>query len=104
MFTKLISLLGLLIAAIVYWSLSSVCNYNSKLETKKEIINKIDDEELGDLGKAEISYANSIDCEKADLNYDLDRLLKNTRVISSALLKIIEEDEENQKKDLSNKE
>ena len=51
MFTKLISLLGLLIAAIVYWSLSSVCNYNSKLETKKEIINKIDDEELGDLGK-----------------------------------------------------
>ena len=102
MFTKLISLLGLLIAAIVYWSLSSVCNYNSKLETKKEIINKIDDEELGDLGKVEISYANSIDCEKADLNYDLDRLLKNTKVISSALLKIIEEDEENQENDLSN--
>ena len=57
MFTKLISLLGLLIAAIVYWSLSSVCNYNSKLETKKEIINKIDDEELGDLGKAQISLS-----------------------------------------------
>jgi hypothetical protein len=92
MLTKLLTILAMILAAVTYWAMSNVCNYNSKLERSSKMITKIDEKELGNLGQIEVVYANDIQCEKADLAYDLDRLVKNVTIISKSFFEILEEE------------
>lgn len=102
MLTKLLTILAMILAAVTYWTMSNVCNYNTKLERSSALVSKIDEKELGKQGTIEVVYANDINCEKADLAYDLDRLVKNVNVISKSFFEIMEEKKKEELKNENN--
>ncbi len=78
--------LSLIIASIIFilltWTTSNVCNYNYALKKKSNIIQKLKDEEDISLGDTKVYIFKELNCNKADLNYDISRMINNIEVIS----------------------
>jgi hypothetical protein len=76
----------LIIASIIFilltWATSNVCNFNKNLKEKENNINQLKVKDNINLGKTEVYIFKELNCEKADLNYDISRLINNIEVIS----------------------
>ena len=77
---------SLIIASIIFilltWATSNVCNFNKNLKEKENNINQLKFKDNINLGKNKVYIFKELDCEKADLNYDISRLINNIKMIS----------------------
>ena len=77
---------SLIIASIIFilltWATSNVCNFNKNLKEKENNINQLKVKDNINLGKTEVYIFKELNCKKADLNYDISRLINNIKMIS----------------------
>ena len=78
--------LSLIIAAIIFsiltWATANVCSYNYVIKKKSNIIEELSKEIDISLGNTRVYYFRELNCKKADLNFDMIRMMENIEVIS----------------------
>tara|TARA_Y100000996_G_C22369511_1_gene580426 strand:- start:97 stop:399 length:303 start_codon:yes stop_codon:yes gene_type:complete len=79
---KLIIILGVLIASILYWANTNVCKYNFAIEKRTNVLNIVTKELDPTLGRAEYYQYVELNCNEIDLDWDIDRVIENARTIS----------------------
>ncbi len=79
---KLILIVGILIATILYWASSNVCRYNFAIEKRTKVLNIVTQELDPTLGRAEYYQYVELNCNEIDLDWDIDRVIDNARTIS----------------------
>ena len=79
---KLIIILGVLIASILYWANTNVCRYNFAIEKRTNVLNIVTEELDPTLGRAEYYQYVELNCNEIDLDWDIDRIIENERTIS----------------------
>ncbi len=81
-FTKIMSFVAILIAAVLYWSTTNVCRYNFAIEKKNNILNILTEEIDPSIGKANIYYYKELNCASVDWSFDYNRVIQNLETIS----------------------
>ena len=79
---KLILIIGILIATILYWASSNVCRYNFAIEKRTNVLNIVTQELDPTLGRAEYYQYVELNCNEIDLDWDIDRVIDNAKTIS----------------------
>ena len=79
---KIIIVLTVLIASILYWANTNVCKYNFAIEKRTNILNIVTEEIDPTLGRAEYYQYVELNCNEIDLDWDIDRLVENASTIS----------------------
>ena len=78
--------LSLIIAAIMFsiltWAIANVCSYNYVLKKKSNIIEELSKDIDISLGNTRVYYFKELNCKKADLTFDIIRMMENVEVIS----------------------
>ena len=75
-------IIGLIILTILTWATQNVCRYNFVLDKKKNITNIISEELKPSLALTEVYYFKELNCNDADFDLDIDRIMNNIRTIS----------------------
>ena len=75
-------IIGLIILTILTWATQNVCRYNFVLDKKKNITNIISEELKPSLALTEVYYYKELNCNDADFDLDIDRVMNNLRTIS----------------------
>ena len=79
---KLILIVGILIATILYWASSNVCRYNFAIEKRTNQLNIIAQEIDPSIPLAKIYYFKELNCNEVELTWDYDRVISNLQTIS----------------------
>ena len=79
---KVMIFFAIIISAILYWATSNVCKYNYALEKRTNILNIVTDEIDPSLGNAKYYIYRELNCNEVDLDWDVDRVVDNSRTIS----------------------
>ena len=79
---KVMILLAIIISAVLYWASSNVCRYNFALEKKTKNLNIVTQEINPDLGTAKVYFYDELNCNTVNLDWDIDRVVKNLEAIS----------------------
>ena len=78
--------LSLIIAAIMFsiltWATANVYSYNYVLKKKSNIIEELTKDIDISLGNTRVYYFKELNCKKADLTFDILRMMENIEVIS----------------------
>ena len=78
--------LSLIIATIMFsiltWATANVCSYNYVLKKKSNIIEELSKDIDISLGNTRVYYFKELNCKKADLTFDIIRMMENIEVIS----------------------
>ena len=78
--------LSLIIAEIMFsiltWATANVCSYNYVLKKKSNIIEELTKDIDISLGNTRVYYFKELNCKKADLTFDILRMMENIEVIS----------------------
>jgi len=80
--SKLMILIAIAISTILFWSASNICRYNFALEKKTNILNIVTEEIDPSLGNAKIYYFDELNCNKVDLDWDIDRIVQNFKTLN----------------------
>ena len=80
--SKVIIFFAIIISTILYWTTSNVCRYNFTIEKKTNTLNIISAELAPSLPMARVYYFRELNCKKADLSFDMIRMMENIEVIS----------------------
>ena len=73
---------AVIISTILFWATSNVCKYNFAVEKRTNILNVITEEIDPTIPKAKIYYYKELNCADVELDWDLDRVIKNLEAIS----------------------
>jgi len=73
---------AIVLTTIMYWATSNVCRYNFTIEKKTKQLNIIAQELKPSLPLAEIYYFKELNCNSVNLEWDVDRVLRNLNTIS----------------------
>ena len=79
---KIMVIFGIVIASILYWATTNVCRYNFALEKRTDQLKVVTEEIDPTLGSAEVYYFSELNCNTIDLNWNLNRVLKNMNTVS----------------------
>ena len=79
---KVMILLAIIISAVLYWASSNVCRYNFALEKKTKNLNIVTQEINPNLGSAKVYFYEELNCNTVNLDWDIDRVVKNLQAIS----------------------
>ena len=79
---KIMVIFGIVIASILYWATTNVCRYNFALEKRTDQLKVVTEEIDPTLGKAEVYYFSELNCNTIELNWSLDRVIKNMNTVS----------------------
>tara|TARA_B100002052_G_scaffold231659_1_gene214480 strand:- start:475 stop:780 length:306 start_codon:yes stop_codon:yes gene_type:complete len=79
---KVMIFLAIMISAVLYWASSNVCRYNFALEKKTDILNIVTEEIDPTLGTAKVYIYEELNCNNVNLDWDIDRVVKNLEAIS----------------------
>ena len=79
---KIMVIFAILIASIIYWATTNVCRYNFALEKRTDQLKVVTEEIDPTLGSAEFYYFSELNCNTIDLNWNLNRVLKNMNTVS----------------------
>ena len=79
---KIMIFFAIVLSTILYWAASNVCRYNFALEKNTDILNIVTEEIDPTLGNAKVYYYEELNCNDVDLDWDIDRVVKNLEVIS----------------------
>ena len=80
--TKIILTIGIVIGLILQWATTSVCRYNFTIDKKTQALKIISDEVKPTLGYTNTYYFHELNCNDADFDLDIDRVMNNIRTIS----------------------
>ena len=73
---------AVIISTILFWATSNVCKYNFAVEKRTNILNVITEEIDPPIPKAKIYYYKELNCADVELDWDIDRVIKNLEAIS----------------------
>ena len=79
---KIMVIFAIVIASILYWATTNVCRYNFALEKRTDQLKVVTEEIAPTLGSAEVYYFSELNCNTLDLNWNLNRVLKNMNTVS----------------------
>ena len=79
---SLMVFIAIIVSTLLLWTTSNVCKYNFAIEKKTNIMNIITEEIDPSIPKAKVYYYEELNCSKVDLEWDLDRVIKNLETIS----------------------
>ena len=79
---KVMIFFAILISGILYWASTNICRYNYALEKKTDILNIVTQELNPNLGTAKIYYYQELNCNSVNLDWDIDRVVKNFETLS----------------------
>ena len=79
---KIMVIFAIVIASILYWATTNVCRYNFALEKRTDQLKVVTEEIDPTLGRAEVYYFSELNCNTIDLNWNLNRVLKNMNTVS----------------------
>ncbi len=79
---KVMIFLFILLSTILFWTSSNVCRYNFTIEKRTDQLNIIADEIDPTIPKAKIYYYKELNCADVELDWDIDRVIKNLEAIS----------------------
>ena len=82
---KLMILIAVVISTILFWAASNVCRYNFALEKKTNILNIVTEDIDPNLGNAKVYYFEELNCSKVDLDWDINRIVKNFQTLNVIL-------------------
>ena len=83
--SKLMILIAVVISTILFWAASNVCRYNFALEKKTNILNIVTEDIDPNLGNAKVYYFEELNCSKVDLDWDINRIVKNFQTLNVIL-------------------
>ena len=79
-------LIAIVLSYFMYWSLSSVCNYNLVLDKKTKILNEISNEINPSLGTAKVYYFKELNCKPIKSEFKYQRIVNNLNHITIYVL------------------
>ena len=79
---KLMIIVAIVITSILHWTTTNVCRYNFALEKRTDKLKIVTEEIDPTLGSAEVYYFSELNCNTIDLNWNLNRVLKNMNTVS----------------------
>ena len=79
---KVMIVVAMIIAALLYWATSNVCKYNFALEKKTSEINIVSAEVQPTPGLAKVYYYEELNCNDIELGWDLERIIDNFNTLS----------------------
>ena len=79
---KLMIFIAIVLSTILYWTASNVCRYNFALEKRTDILNIVTEDIDPTLGNAKVYYFEELNCNKVDLAWDIDRIVKNFKTLN----------------------
>ena len=79
---KVMFFFAIVLSTILYWAASNVCRYNFALEKNTDILNIVTEEIDPTLGNAKVYYYEELNCNDVDLDWDIDRVVKNFQTLN----------------------
>ena len=71
------------LTVIVFWASSNVCRFNNfAIEKKTDLLNIATQEIDPNLGNAKVCYFQEFNCNNEDLNWNIDRVIKNFHALN----------------------
>ena len=70
------------LTVIVFWASSNVCRFNFAIEKKTDLLNIVTQEIDPNLGNAKVYYFQELNCNNVDLNWNIDRVIKNFHALN----------------------
>ena len=80
--TYLMIFIATALTAIVFWASSNVCRFNFAIEKKTDLLNIVTQEIDPNLGNAKVYYLQELNCNNVDLNWNIDRIIKNFHALN----------------------
>ena len=80
--SKIMIIFGIILTSILYWASSNVCRYNFAIEKKSNILNIITNEIDPSLYQSRNFYFKELNCNKVNLDFNLERMIDNFRTIT----------------------
>ena len=79
---KVMIVVAMIIASLLYWATTNVCRYNFALEKRTDEINIVSAEVQPTLGLAKVYYYEELNCNNIELSWDLERIIDNFNTLS----------------------
>ena len=79
---KIMIFFAIVLSTILFWASSNVCRYNFALEKKTNTLNIVTKELDPTLGNAKVYYYEDLNCNNVDLDWDIDRVVKNFQTLN----------------------
>ena len=79
---SIMAFVAIIVSTILYWTTANVCKYNFAVDKKTKIINIITEEIDPTIPKAKVYYYKELDCTDVELEWDIERVIKNLETIS----------------------
>ena len=67
---------------VVFWASSNVCRFNFAVEKKTNFLNIVTEEIDPNLGNAKVYYFKELNCNNVDLNWNIERVMKNFHTLN----------------------
>ena len=74
--------IAIIVSTLLLWATSNVCRYNYAIEKKTNIMNIITEEIDPSIPKAKVYYYKELNCTDVDLEWDINRVIKNLETVS----------------------
>ena len=79
---KIMIFFAIVLSTILFWAASNVCRYNFALEKKTNTLNVVTEEIDPSLGNAKVYYYEELNCNDVDLDWDINRVVKNFQTLN----------------------
>ena len=80
--SKVMIFISIIIISLMYWATSNVCRYNFAIEKRTNELNILTEQIDPSIPKANVYYFKELNCNKVDLSWDYERVMKNLKIIS----------------------
>jgi len=79
---KIMIFFAIVLSTILFWASSNVCRYNFALEKKTNNLNIVTEDIDPSLGNAKVFYYEELNCTDVDLDWDINRVVKNFQTLN----------------------
>ena len=72
----------IVLSSLMFWTTSNVCKYNFTIQKKTNELNIIAREIDPSIPMTKVYYFKELNCNKVNLSWDYERVIKNLKVLS----------------------
>ena len=72
----------IVLSSLMFWTTSNVCRYNFTIQKKTNQLNIIAREIDPSIPMTKVYYFKELNCNKVNLSWDYERVIKNLKVLS----------------------
>ena len=72
----------IVLSSLMFWTTSNVCKYNFTIQKKTNELNIIAREIDPSIPMAKVYYFKELNCNKVNLSWDYERVIKNLKILS----------------------